>query len=204
MEQGERIKKWDMGAAVGTGFWGAALALQLAARNIPGFGQWYAVSVYPILTGTLGRMAGWLPFSVSEVLLYVLMAGYTVWAIYILLYAILGRKRKWYFKTYIKNTYLAAAFLFFLYTIGCGVNYYRKPFSAYLEYKTDVYTGKCLLDRDRDKDVQADAGSRRRRHGRAGRTVSRIKRALSKAKTAHCVPYFICPAVKRDILALYH
>ena len=128
MEQGERIKKWDMGAAVGTGFWGAALALQLAARNIPGFGQWYAVSVYPILTGTLGRMAGWLPFSVSEVLLYVLMAGYTVWAIYILLYAILGRKRKWYFKTYIKNTYLAAAFLFFLYTIGFGVNYYRNPF----------------------------------------------------------------------------
>ncbi len=146
MEQGERIKKWNMGAVVGTGFLGAALALQLAARNVPGFGQWYAVSVYPILTGTLGRITGWLPFSVSEVLLYALMAGYMVWIIYIILSAVLSRKRNCYFKTYIKNTYLAAAFLFFLYTIGCGVNYYRKPFSAYLEYKTDVYTREQLKE----------------------------------------------------------
>lgn len=146
MEQGESIRKWDRGASVGTGFLGAALALQLAARNIPEFGQWYAVSVYPVLTGTLGRIVGWLPFSVSEVLLYVLLAGYAVWIIYILLSAVSGRRGKCYIKKYIKITYLAAAVLFFLYTAGCGINYYRKPFSAYLEYKTGVYTREQLQD----------------------------------------------------------
>lgn len=146
MEQGEINRKWDRSAVAGTVFWGAALGLQLAARNIPGFGQWYAVSVYPVLTGTLGKAVGGLPFSVSEVLLYALLIGHVIWIVCLPLSAALRWKRRISLRNVFKHTYLAAAFLFFLYTAGCGINYYRKPFSAYLEYKTGAYTKEELKE----------------------------------------------------------
>ena len=38
--------------------------LQFAARKIPGFGQWYAVTIYPWIVGLYGRICGLVPFSV--------------------------------------------------------------------------------------------------------------------------------------------
>ncbi len=56
-------------------------ALQLAARNIAGFGEWYGGNVYPLLVGTLGRLSGLFPFSVSEMGLYVLAVAFLVFAV---------------------------------------------------------------------------------------------------------------------------
>ena len=44
--------------------------LQFAARKIPGFGQWYAVTIYPWIVGIYGRICGLVPFSVVEMGLY--------------------------------------------------------------------------------------------------------------------------------------
>ena len=52
-----------------------AFVLQTAARNLEGFGQWYAVTVYPVLVGTFGRFFGIFPFSASELGLYLLLLG---------------------------------------------------------------------------------------------------------------------------------
>ena len=59
-------------------FLGAALLLQLAARKVPGFGQWYAVTIYPLITGSLGRFMGIFPFSVTELGLYLLIVLFVV------------------------------------------------------------------------------------------------------------------------------
>lgn len=100
-----------------------AFVLQTAARNLEGFGQWYAVTVYPVLVGTFGRFFGIFPFSASELGLYLLLLG-------ILWYGIRHIRRP---AEIVKSGFFAASLLFFLYTVNCGVNYYRDPFSSYLE-----------------------------------------------------------------------
>jgi len=126
-----------------------ALLLQAAARSIPGFGQRYAVFVYPLLTGTAGRLFGILPFSVSELLLYLFLAG-------ILVLLIRSAKRQltrsdgdagpWKRAAgrVLGHAFFLISFLFFLYTINCGINYYRTPFSDYLEYGTGRYSKEEL------------------------------------------------------------
>ena len=44
--------------------------LGLCARTVPGFAQFYSVTVYPLLAGTLGRLCSLFPFSLSEIGLY--------------------------------------------------------------------------------------------------------------------------------------
>lgn len=55
-----------------------SLLFQLLARLVPGFGEWYAVTVYPFIVGTLGRISGIFPFSVVESAVYFLIAA-AVW-----------------------------------------------------------------------------------------------------------------------------
>ena len=54
-------------------FLGLGILLGAAARMVPGFGQWYSTHIYPILVGVIGRAAGLAPFSVSEILLYIVL-----------------------------------------------------------------------------------------------------------------------------------
>lgn len=98
----------------------ASLLLQLAARKIPGFGQWYAVTIYPLITGSLGRFMGIFPFSVTELGLYLL----------ILLF-LLSLVRGWRSPPKILGRLLlTASLLFLIFTANCGINYYRQPFSS--------------------------------------------------------------------------
>lgn len=112
----------------------AALFLQLAARCISGFGEWYGRRIYPLLVRFFGLFFGRLPFSVSE------------WGLYLLLLAGLGygialvrrcarREMTWRqgFEKLAGTSFCAVALLACSYTVNCGVNYYRKPFSAYLD-----------------------------------------------------------------------
>lgn len=101
-------------------FLGAALLLQLAARKVPGFGQWYAVTIYPLITGSLGRFMGIFPFSVTELGLYLLIVLFVISLV-----------RSWRRPLKILGRLLfGASLLFFLFTVNCGINYYRQPFSS--------------------------------------------------------------------------
>lgn len=101
----------------------SALILQTAARQVAGFGQWYAVSVYPVLVSLLGRFCSFFPFSVVEIGLYLLLAGICV-------FVYRQRRRP---AEAARGLLTVGAGLFFLYTVNCGINYYRQPFSSYLE-----------------------------------------------------------------------
>lgn len=102
---------------------GAAALGQTAARKIAGFGEWYAHAVYPWIVAAYGRICGLLPFSVVELGLYLLIAGS--------LYFLVRYWRQW------KKTASAAVLVLgtaaALYTFNCGINYYRNPFSSYLD-----------------------------------------------------------------------
>lgn len=111
-----RLSPWTAG---GTLLLAAAL-LQLAARKFTGFAQWYAVTVYPLIVGILGRLTGLFPFSVVEIGLYVLI-------LFCLFCLIRNFRRP---AKLLSGAFLIASALAFVFTVNCGINYYRKPFSA--------------------------------------------------------------------------
>lgn len=98
-----------------------SVMLQISARKIPGFGEWYAKRVYPVIVGCVGRLSGIFPFALAEVCAYLLLI-YSV--CYILRHVREGKK------ILIRAVFLVTG-LFFLFTVNCGINYYRKPFSSY-------------------------------------------------------------------------
>lgn len=101
----------------------AAGILQLAARRLTGFGSWYAEHVYPVIVGTYGRLCGLFPFSVAEVGAYFLIIAAIVYIM---------RHRREPLRMLSRGV-LFLSLLAFLFTVNCGVNYYRLPFSSYLE-----------------------------------------------------------------------
>ena len=109
------------------------LSLQITARCSGSFAEWYAVSVYPFFVNTLGRLWALFPFSVFEFFVAALII-YPIAGIFWLFYRLrhtceyalrqriraraLGR-----FLTIVLSVLL-------LYTMTCGINYSRKPFSV--------------------------------------------------------------------------
>lgn len=98
-----------------------SLFLQIMARNVPGFGEWYARVVYPVFVGSLGRLSGLFPFALMEITACILIFFCTACLIRYF------RKTK---MILIGSLFLLTLF-FFLFTINCGINYYRYPFSVY-------------------------------------------------------------------------
>ncbi|MEY8354007.1 DUF3810 domain-containing protein [Lachnospiraceae bacterium 54-53] len=98
-----------------------SVLLQISARKVPGFGDWYARRVYPVIVGCLGRLSGIFPFALAEISAYLLAV---LCICYILRHLREGRK------ILIRAVFLVTCF-FFLFTVNCGINYYRKPFSSY-------------------------------------------------------------------------
>ena len=101
---------------------GVSFAGQVGARSFSGFGNWYAENIYPVLVSTVGRLSGLLPFSLSEIGIYILIV---LWVGYGILHIKHPGK-------IISKTFLLITGIFFLYTFHCGINYYRIPFSQYI------------------------------------------------------------------------
>lgn len=97
----------------------AAAILGACARLVPGFAHVYSITVYPVLVNTLGRFCSMFPFSLSEAGLYL------VGIFCILNLAVLFRRPL----TALSRLFFLVCLLLFLYTVGCGINYYRTPFS---------------------------------------------------------------------------
>lgn len=109
--------------ALAAGMFAAALVLQLLARKVPGFAEWYAVTVYPVIVGNIGRVFGVFPVSVVEIVLYLLIIT-AVW------YTVTHIRR---LRSILVRALVLLTGIFLLFTLNCGINYYRKPFSSYLD-----------------------------------------------------------------------
>ena len=126
----------------------AGFILLLLARNFPGFAQWYSTHIYPIWTGTLGRLAGIFPFSVSELLLYAVLFC----IIFTFLKALFSSFRKkgikffTQFSSRLLGLFLFASVLFLLYALNCGINYHRKSFADSAGLQLEEYTVQELKD----------------------------------------------------------
>lgn len=130
--------KWKKRDLAAPALFLAALLLQLLARQSAAFAQVYRTTVYRLLVETLGRLMSLLPFPFVEIGLYLLLlsaAGSLVW----LVWRLVCRREKWR-QTLIqavRAVLLAVAALFFAYTVGCGINYHSRAFSAEAGFVTE-------------------------------------------------------------------
>ncbi len=120
----------------------ASFLLLYLARKAEGMAQWYAVHIYPVIVGSVGRVFGWFPVSVVEILLYVtiflLMACF-----FRMIFRLVTRKGgKAEITHFFSGVWLAASLLFFLYTLNCGINYQRLSFTE----QERIETGKYSVD----------------------------------------------------------
>lgn len=103
-------------------------ASMLLSAGFPDFAEWYSQNIYPLLTGSLGRVSGFVPFSVSEVGIYTLLAAFFI-TLFLTVRNMLKGNGSRALVPWLSGVLLAAGILAFLYTACCGINYHRRSFS---------------------------------------------------------------------------
>ena len=140
----KRIKKIDIAAAV---LILAALLMQALSRGTPGFAAAYSETVYAVLVETFGRIMSLFPFSVVEIGLYLLILFIIVGMVSLTLGMIRRRlSLKKAAVLVLRAVVFGCAALFFSYTVGCGINYYRTPFSEEAGFAVQQSTRDELAD----------------------------------------------------------
>lgn len=143
-----------------------SVILAVSGRVVPGFAQWYGTHLYPLWVGSIGRLMGYFPFSVSEMLLYVLLA----WVIRGIAKSV-GRRAAGRGASdgvivdkaagdgddrddrgdrcaadCLLDLVLLAAALWFLYVVNCGINYHKNSFSETTGIRANEYTAEELRE----------------------------------------------------------
>ena len=96
----------------------AAALLLTAAKIIDGFAGWYSINIYSLITATMGRLTGCVPFSVAE-------AAVCVLPFVIIADIVICRKK---LRRALLHILLIVSVLVFMYAANCGVNYSRDTF----------------------------------------------------------------------------
>lgn len=131
------------------------MMLQILARQVPGFAEGYAVTVYPVLMRMLGSISDLAEFAVDEVFIYLFLGAACG-------YIVSGIRRMWKKRITIRR-WLGMTFFgilkigilwFLVFTLNCGINYHRTPFSELAGLPTgkssvEELEGLCLWLTDR-------------------------------------------------------
>ncbi|MDE7057591.1 MAG: DUF3810 domain-containing protein [Lachnospiraceae bacterium] len=104
--------------------------LQVMSRHLLGFAEWYAVHIYPYLVQGIGSISNLLPVALDELLIYFLV-------IFSILYIVTGichivKKqitwKRWLWTLLVRVCKVVVVWAF-VFTLTCGLNYHRTPFS---------------------------------------------------------------------------
>ena len=124
----------------------SAVLMILSAR-VPDFAEWYSEHIYPLAVNSIGRVSGTVPFSVSEIGIYILLILFVATLIRMIARMASGKGSKaGLFVSWISGVLLAAGILAFLYTVCCGINYHRRSFSEEEGIITYQYSADELKD----------------------------------------------------------
>ena len=124
----------------------AGFALLFISRISRGFAIWYSTHVYLFFVNTLGRLMGVFPFSVSELILYIVIVTFIITVLYLMIQTVKKKAGKQEWKSWAVNVYFVAAVLLFLFAINCGVNYHKESFSESSKIIAERYTAEELRE----------------------------------------------------------
>lgn len=118
-----------------------AVIFQLLARNLKPFAQWYAVHVYPVFVQIFGRISAIVPWSLVEILLYLLIVVSFAGMVRSLFWTVKQRKKiSDMLLGWMSYICLTVGTLFFIYTMTCGINYHRTSFAESVKLETSSYS----------------------------------------------------------------
>lgn len=103
--------------------------LIIAARNNQNFAEWYATTVYPKISILINKITSLVPISLAEIILIMSVISGILFIILSVVYII--KNKGYYILNIIKffvNILCIIGVLSFLFTILCGINYYRMTF----------------------------------------------------------------------------
>jgi len=89
----------------------------------------YSRGIYPVLAGIFGRLFGFFPFSVAEILLYVLVVAVPVWLCVQFARLVKRKEKKRRALNMLATIGCVAGVGYFLFTVLCGFNYHRITFA---------------------------------------------------------------------------
>lgn len=147
IKKDNQIKSAHIRMCISAGLLLFSAALLIFASAAPSFAEWYSKHVYPLFVRTTGRVSGLVPFSVSEILICLLLIALAVSLVFLIKNMITasgGRERIGFLYRWISFVLAAASVLFILYTVCCGINYHRKSFSEEEGIVTESYTAEDL------------------------------------------------------------
>lgn len=106
----------------------------------------YADVIHPFLLQTLGRAFAWYPWSVAELIIYLIMVLCVGWLVR-LIEKRLHKNPGWeeYFKSGMKNLCLGAMVFLTLFALTEGPNYYRTSFAEQYQIVRKEYTDEELI-----------------------------------------------------------
>ena len=163
----------------------AAFTLLFCASRIPGFAESYAEGPYSVLSHAGNFLSGLVPFSVGEILVYALAALLLAAIVRFAVRMVRGTDRRGPAAVkFCINLLCLAGCLLFLFTVDCGVNYYRSTF-AQTSGLTVTASQKAELVR-LCKTLSADAGTLREQteSGEGGVTKLRSRAFAQNADKA--------------------
>ncbi len=114
----------------------AIVILNIMYRTNTVFATSYSNNIYPYWAKTLGALFGLLPFSVFEFLIVgaIIFVLFFVVKLIVILIKNHEKSTRFYFwyhlKKYLLNLGVIALSALLMYTVTCGINYYRLPFSV--------------------------------------------------------------------------
>lgn len=138
-----RIKRYRKGICTVI-FIAVSEILLLTSQRYPAFADWYSKYIYRALVWTVGRVMWYFPFSVSEVLLYILIAGFLCRLIWLIVGTVRKKKKKKEWKRFGKNLLFAASVFLLSFTLCCGINYKKTSFTKEEKMISTGYTEKQL------------------------------------------------------------
>ncbi len=102
--------------------------------------KYYSEGVYPIISNFLRRIIGWIPFSVGDVLYFLLLIGFLrfIW--------LLIQTRMAPFREHLYRLGAFLSLLLLAFHVLWGFNYYRIPLKERLGIESLEYTQKALIE----------------------------------------------------------
>ncbi len=115
------------------------LFIEIASKNPQWIEKYYSNGLYPVISGLLRRLLGWIPISVGDLMYGVLLLIILRW-IWLLIQT--------RFYPFVAHLYTFIAFIsvvFFFFHLFWGLNYYREPLQKKLHIERLNYTKEELV-----------------------------------------------------------
>ncbi|MCL1823715.1 MAG: DUF3810 domain-containing protein [Oscillospiraceae bacterium] len=121
------------------------IIIRIISKNSSAFSEWYAINIYPFITGIFGRITGVLPFAAVEILLYILILSFITGLVLFIkrLIKVPKKRIKTLLSAIVALSCTVSTFMV-MFLFGCEINYNRQTFPEQIGLNLEMYSKEDL------------------------------------------------------------